>query len=135
MSISTIAYTLMTISTAGVASYSPPFAHREQCEDAKSFALSGLSVSDKKIRDDTDAKTFAETLLQWSKDNPPRPPADDYERGMVNWSKSGGGQPGNWPRHVCDGMICDDPPYIFSHTFPLAASPIKVAECLPVTTP
>jgi hypothetical protein len=82
MILEAIMWTLITVTNGGAVSESQ-HATKETCEQAKSVALTGMTIEENKAADDA----YAAYLKKFAEDHPWRAPKNDSERSLA---KSGG---------------------------------------------
>ncbi len=70
-------YTLITVTNAGEVKHSRGFETLEMCEQAKSIALTGMTIEENKAADEAYAKRQREKEAKWRAAHPPRVPTDE----------------------------------------------------------
>lgn len=86
MILEAIVWTLITVTNGGEV-HESRHATKESCEQAKSIALTGMTIEENKAADEA----YAAYLRKWDDDHPWRDPKDDNERmlaksvGSVSW--------------------------------------------------
>lgn len=95
MRFAAMAYTLITVTYGGDVSHSRGYETLEMCEQAKSLALTGMTIEQNKAADEA----YAKSERDWDEAHPWREPKDDWERKAVasgiNGSMNNGG-PISW---------------------------------------
>lgn len=106
-------WTLITVTNGGDVSHSTGYLSKELCEQAKSVALTGMTIEQNKAADEAYEKSVKEAADRWREAHPPRKPSTPADFKIIEWHKNGsrtlGATDGFSNYDAATGMMLDYP--------------------------